>query len=354
MGWIITIVVLLVALWAIAILILAGPSLRKFDFAFEHSRASQPDDFNAEQKFLREIRQVRAQSLRSKSPSQGLTNARKFADSLSLDLETETTFQTIEFNGVEAEWAVAPNSNPKRRVLFFHGGAFILGSAAGHQKFSDRLSKICNASVLSVNYKLMPEHQRKAGILDAQAAYRWVLKNGPEGTNDCESLLVVGDSAGGNLAFMLSSWSDETKLQRPDAVIGFSPSLDSTISSKTILSNRRSDKLLGPSLGKLYLLPRPIFLWLVFLLLRTKPSNPLVSPIFYDLNNLPPTLIQASSSEMLLGEAILYTNKAHAAGSSVSLQVWENQLHDWQLFNMGQGSAEEAWQEVQKFVDQLE
>ena len=82
-------------------------------------------------------------------------------------------------------------------------------------------------------------------------------------------------------------------------------------------------------------------------------ARPEASPLFYPLDNLPKTLIQASSNEILLGESIRYANKARAAGSDVTLQVWQDQLHDWQLFNHGHGSANEAWEQISEFLNSL-
>ena len=152
---------------------------------------------------------------------------------------------------------------------------------------------------------------------------------------------------------MLSSWSKSGAVKRPDGVIGFSPSTDMTLSSPTIKRNRETDKMLGEGLGLLAKLPKALQMWVGLLTMRINPSNKLASPVFGDLSDLPPTLIHASSSEMLLGEGMRYTNKAIAAGSPVTLQVWKNQLHDWHLFNMHSGSAKQAWSEVKKFIDRL-
>jgi len=182
-------------------------------------------------------------------------------------------------------------------------------------------------------------------IKDSQQAYRWMLEHGPNDDQAAAFVLTAGDSAGGNLALMLSSWTKVANIQRPNGVIGFSPSTDMTLASPTIKSNRSSDKLLGEGLGLATKIPKPLRAWISLVVLRMNPANALASPVFGDLSELPPTLIHASSSEMLLGEAMRYTNKARAHGSSVSLQIWKNQQHDWHLFNMHKGSAIQAWSE---------
>ncbi len=190
-------------------------------------------------------------------------------------------------------------------------------------------------------------------VKDSQQAYNWILENGPSGHENASFLLIAGDSAGGNLALMLSSWSKKGASIRPDGVIGFSPSTDSTLSSPTIKRNRHTDKMLGEGLGLLLKLPKALRMWVGLFTMRVNPANKLVSPVFGDLSDLPPTLIHASTSEMLLGESMRYTNKAIAAGSQVKLQIWKDQIHDWHLFNMHTGSAKQAWDHVKQFIDGL-
>ena len=72
---------------------------------------------------------------------------------------------------------------------------------------------------------------------------------------------------------------------------------------------------------------------------KMNPSDPVVSPLLGDLANLPPTLVQASSSEMFLDDAVRYVNKANAQGSPATLQVWPDALHVWQAFDVPEADA---------------
>jgi len=325
MSWFI--VILIVAIfWALAVTVLSGPDLRQFDLDVGEHFTDSPEDTAAIQHLLAQLQEVRQSAIKSKSLKKGLQLAREFADNLSVDLETDTQFIDVDIYGVAAQWAVAKGADPDRRILFLHGGAFVFGSARGHQKVSDRLSKIANASVLSVDYRMLPENSRKAGVLDAQHAYHWILNNGPNVKSTVDFLLLSGDSAGGNLALMLSSWSKRNASRRPDGIIAFSPSTDMTLASPTIKSNRGSDKMLGEGLGLISKIPQPIRAWVTLCALRTNPAHDLVSP----------------------------TNRAASMGSEVTLQIWKDQVHDWHLFNMGYGSAEIAWKEVDKFIAKIE
>jgi acetyl esterase/lipase len=333
--------------------LLSGPDLSHYDTPIGETFEQHADDSAADDQFIASIASLRKDAVAAKSLKQGLTKAREFADKLSSDLQTDSEFKPATVNGVKCEWTIAVNSAPSRRILFMHGGAFLLGSPKGHRRFTDQLAKLAKAAVLSVDYRMLPEHSRGKGIKDCQSAYKWILENGPDGPENLDLLILAGDSAGGNLAMMLSSWSKSATLRRPDGVIGFSPSLDSTMASPTIRANHKTDRILGEGLGALLRIPRFIRNWVGLFAARMNPANPLSSPLFGDLADLPKTLIHASSSEMLLGESIRYTNKARAAGSDVSLQIWQNQLHDWHLFNMHVGSGIAAWNEVQKFIASL-
>jgi acetyl esterase/lipase len=353
MSWFVILSIIAV-LWVVAICVLSGPDLRQFDQPIGEHFDNHPDDAEVTNRLLAVIGDLRKNIIAGRSIKQGLSQVREFADNLSADLETETTFKAVSIHGVNAEWAVSPGADPQRRTLFFHGGAFLFGSPKGHRKMSDKLSKLTGGAVLSVDYRMLPENGRKWSNLDAQHAYHWILNNGPDGRKPLEYLLVSGDSAGGNLALMVSGWSKRNASRRPDAVVALSPSTDMTLCSPTIKTNQKTDKLLGESLGLLSKLPSPIRAWMALLSLRMNPANELASPLFGDLSDLPPTLIHASSNEVLLGESIRYTNRALAMGSEVTLQIWKDQIHDWHLFNMGYGSANVAWDEIARFLNSPE
>jgi acetyl esterase/lipase len=353
MFWFLFFILILIVLWAVAESRLAGPDLSHFDFEVGEKFAKHDGDDEATRKVLNTMSKLKDEAKASKSIKKGFAAAREFADNLSQDLQSDCEFRSVTANGVPCEWAIAPNADPKRRVLMFHGGAFLLGSPKGHRLYAHNLSHLANAAVLSVDYRMLPEHKRLACAEDAQSAYQWILTQGPDGPTELDKLIVAGDSAGGNLALMLSNWSRTHAARKPDAVLGFSPSLDTTLDAPSVAANLKSDKILGEGLGLLKKLPEPISLWIGALLMRTKPNNPIISPLFAELSNLPPTLLHASDNECLVGDAIRFTNKASAAGSDVTLQLWEDQLHDWHIFTPDSGSGKEAWAEVGKFLDRV-
>ena len=352
MFWLILTLLILSALWFVAVSKFAGPDLSNWDSTAGEVFTDHPDDQEHCALVLKDLVELKNKSRAQRSIKKSFALTREYADNLSDQYPTDCTFTSVIANGVPCEWALAPKADPSRRVLMLHGGAFLLGSPKGHRIYAHHLSHLANAAVLSVDYSLMPEHRRMQATLDAQAAYHWILSHGPEGVTPLDKLVIAGDSAGGNLAIMLSHWSRKFAARQPDAVVAVAPTLDATLASPSIKANLASDKILGEGLGFLSKLPRPLALWVGAFLFRCNPSNVLISPLFDDLSELPPTLLQASNTECLLGDSIRYANKAKAAGSDVTLQIWQNQFHDWQIFTPDSGSGKQAWSEIGKFLEQ--
>lgn len=275
---------------------------------------------------------------------EGFTGSPNEAEQLGVEM------QPVDAGGVAAEWVVAPGASTNSRLLYIHGGAFTIGSPRSHRMITSAVSKVCGVSVLSIDYRLMPENRRKAAIADSQAALRFMLANGPSGNSPADKVYIAGDSAGGNLTLMLSAWARDEQIEPITGIIAFSPSTDSTATNPSMRANIRTDPMLGPGLGPVARLPAPIRSLLVLVAGQLSPRNPMVSPLFGDLSNLPPTLVQVSDCEMLHDDAIRYVNKATAQGSPVTLQVWPEMVHVWQMFQHVSPEARLSIEEVGKFI----
>ncbi len=251
---------------------------------------------------------------------------------------------------ISGEWVTAKNNNPDKRILYIHGGAFTVGSAISHRAITAKLAELTGASVCAINYRLMPENSRRAGIEDCQDAYKWILENGPDGPFSVQKLCVSGDSAGGNLTLSLLQWARDEGLRPADAAVPLSPLIDSTFSGPSIHTNLSTDHMLRPMIGGLTKVPKPLLLWGSWKNLGYSPSSPIVSPIFGNLADLPPTLIQVSSTEILYDDARRYTTKAKRAGADVKLQSWSNMCHVWQIFDEMLPESTDALKEIAKFL----
>jgi acetyl esterase/lipase len=357
MSLVILILLILAALWLLAWWFDRGEDLSAYDHPPDAAACESfgsPTGPSAEHRQAEaNIRAMGGQAARMPRGAR-LQFMRDFMENVPAGREFSCEFRPADLDGIPGEWSLGPGADPARRVLYIHGGAFIAGSPNSHRTITSRFSEVAQASVLAVDYRLMPEHRRGDGIADCQAAYRWILENGPAGPGRPQRLYLGGDSAGGNLALVLSAWARDEGLQMPDGVVALSPLTDSSYSGPSIRGNVMTDTLLGPLFSALLKVPRSVLAWLFFLENRFRPVDPRVSPLFGDLSKLPPTLVQASDCEMLFDDARRYVNKARAAGSPARLQIWPGLLHVWQILNPEVPEAMEAFAKIGDFVRSVE
>lgn len=279
-----------------------------------------------------------------------LADAREVINGLSDNRNYISAFTPVDVDGIPAEWVIAPGACTTKRLLYIHGGGFVMGSPKSHRTITSKLSEITKCSVLAIDYRLLPEYKHMDCVEDCRTAYRWILANGPDGPGTITQLFIAGDSAGGNLSLSLIAWIRDHKLRAPEAVVVLSPLTDATFSGASILNNEATDVMLKPILRKLNKLPKPVKSWWILWAHRLRPANPVASPLLGDLSNLPPTLVQASEAEMLLDDARRYVCRANAAGSTAILQTWTDMVHVWQIFDPELPQAGEAWVEIGKFL----
>ncbi len=286
---------------------------------------------------------------------------RKYMDGLFADRVLDVSVTPVDCAGVPGEWVLAPGADPARRTLYIHGGAFVMGSPKSHRTLTSQFALQTGGAVLAIDYRLMPEHPRRAGIEDCRTAYRWLLahgpggavpaQNGPGGAAPARAVFVAGDSAGGNLTLSLIQWVRDQRLRAPDAAVALSPLTDATLSSPSLRANIPSDPMLGPLFGPMARVPNTLLLWFGWMQTRIRPCDPVISPLRGDLSGLPPVLLQVSEVEMLFDDSRRYANRAQAAGSPVRLQRWSHMVHVWQIFNPELPEAREALAEVGRFLN---
>jgi len=339
------------ASWIVARLALRGADLSAFD-------GPTGERFPADDAAPGELQAVLAQlagiSVQVHStPLRGRTALlRRLMDEAFADRPLGATFTAVDCAGVPGQWVQAPGADGARRTLYIHGGAFAMGSPRSHRTLTSRLAELTGGAVLAIDYRLMPEHRRMAGIEDCRRAYGWMLAHGPDGAQAAHAVFVAGDSAGGNLALSLVAWVRDQRLRLPDAVVALSPVTDCTLASPSLRANAGTDVMLGPLFGPLGRLPQWVLLWLGLLQTRINPRDPVVSPLRGDLSGLPPILLQACEGEMLVDDSRRYANRARAAGSPVRLQTWPHGIHAWQVFNPELTAARDALAEIGRFLDE--
>lgn len=217
--------------------------------------------------------------------------------------------------GRPCEWH-RPPAGSGNVLLYLHGGAFMIGGPETHRGICASLAKRAGIDVCALDYRLAPEHPYPAARDDVVAAYRALLDAGYR----AEQIAIGGDSAGGNLSLVGSLRIRELGLPTPAALVCFSPATDFT--GEQMHEPPAGDQLIHPSwieqAAELYCpadLPR---------------DDPGLSPVFADLSQLPPTLIQVGEDELLLNDSLRLAERAQAAGASVRLERYPGLWHVFQ------------------------
>ena len=246
------------------------------------------------------------------------------------------TCTPVEAGEVSAEWHVADGADQDKVILYVHGGGYVMGSAGSHRDMTSRLSQAAGARVLSLNYRLAPEHPFPAPVDDSVAAYRWLLGQGIPAAN----IAIAGDSAGGGLALAALIAIRDAGEPVPAAGIGISPWVDMEGTGESMTTRAAVDPvvqkegLLG--MAQLYLG-------------GADPKNPLAAPLHANLAGLPPLLIQVGDSETLLDDATRITERARKADVDVTLKVWDEMPHVWHLFAPILPEGQRAIEEIGTF-----
>lgn len=257
----------------------------------------------------------------------------------------------IDAGGVPAEWVVAKEgADNSRRLLYIHGGGFFMGSPRTHRPITTTLAKESGCAVLAIDYRMMPENPRLAGVEDCHAAWDWMQENGPEGTSAARTSFVAGDSAGGNLTLSLIVGLNGGTRRQADAAIAIAPLTDGRMINESLTANAATDAMLGGSIGALEAIPHAQRIELQKESWGVDPADPRVSPFHGELAGLPSLLIHASQSECLYDDARLFAAKAQEAGVDVTLSTQPDLMHVWHNFAPNVPEAVTALQEIAGFM----
>lgn len=239
--------------------------------------------------------------------------------------------------GRRARWAT-PDGARGTTILHLHGGGYVIGSAKSHTPFATHLAATTGARVLLLDYRLAPEHPAPAAIDDAAAAYAELLASGIEPGD----IVFSGDSAGGGLALATIARLRDTLVPLPSGVVLLSPWTDATGDYESMRTKVDEEVILTPELlahwGGMYAGSLPA-------------DDPQMSPIFGDLEGLPPIHIQVGTREVLLDDARRFAERATGAGCRVELVECEGLIHIWPVLGAGiVPEAQEALDRIAAFL----
>lgn len=221
--------------------------------------------------------------------------------------------------GLPAAWLVPQGAPDDAVLLYWHGGAYLVGSIRSHRPLVSHIAKAAGVQAVIPEYRLAPEHRFPAAIEDAVRAYHQLLDDGIKPSR----IVVGGDSAGGGLTVAMLLSLRDAGVPLPRACFLLSPWLDLTGSGESMRTHAGRDPLFKP-----HDIPHVVSQYCD----ETELRLPLVSPVFADVEGLPPTLIQVGSDEILWSDSQRYADKLRAAGIDVHVDTWPGMWHVWQMF----------------------
>lgn len=224
---------------------------------------------------------------------------------------------------VKAEWHIDRDADEERRIVYFHGGGYIFGTPTGHRLFTSMLSRLSGCAVLSVDYRLAPEHPFPAAFDDAVAALRWAKMNGPQGPAPATSLVSGGDSAGGGLSLAAAMEVLREHGLRLDAQVLISPWTDHTHTLPSLRELEDRDPLLSLDQG---------IYWSLAYRAGASQLDPRISPLYGDFAGLGPQLYVVGGCEILLDDGMRAFGAAQDAGVEAELIFEDELFHIWPVF----------------------
>jgi epsilon-lactone hydrolase len=232
----------------------------------------------------------------------------------------DIAFKPVVARGVPAEWVSTPDSDSHRIVLYLHGGGYTIGSIASYRSYTGRLARATRSRLLSVGYRLAPEHPFPAALDDAVSSYRWLLDQDISPSR----ISVVGDSAGGGLALSLAIAVRDAGVPLPAAIVTIGPSTDLAKEGASMKERAHLDPIVTYESSMTHALR--------YVGPKGDLKHPLASPLYADLHGLPPLLIMVGTHEALFDDSTRFAAKAKAAGVEVQLDIWNEMIHVWPFF----------------------
>jgi acetyl esterase/lipase len=244
-------------------------------------------------------------------------------------------FSEASLGGVVGEWVQTIEAAAEFGAVFYvHGGGYSAMSPRAARAITGGLA-LRGFRVFATGYRLAPEHQFPAAVDDVVAAWRGLRAQVEE------PILIAGDSSGGGLAVALMLSLRDRGEPGPTAACLFSPWVDLAVTGDSVKVNRDRDSVEAPDCLRMLAAAYAG---------ETDLKTPLVSPMYGDLANLPPLMIFAGDTEILLDDAKRLAVRAKAHGVEVDLRIYPDMPHVWPQFNMVLREGREALDAAADFM----
>ena len=249
---------------------------------------------------------------------------------------TETDITNEKIDGLNAEWICIEGVPSDKVILYIHGGGFISGSCHTHRAHVLKFVKKTKIKALLFDYRLAPENPFPAALDDTLSVYDHLLNTGYSSSN----IIIAGESAGGTLVLSALKAIRDSSLPNPAGAVSISPVTDLRCTAETFTTNMFKD--IAP--------PGSMRLWTDMYIGNSSAVDPLLSPQFGKLSDLPKTLLIAGTHEIHLDDTKNYYNKAIEAGSEAELKLYENMVHAFPIMAPLFPEAEMAMHDIAAFI----
>ena len=239
-------------------------------------------------------------------------------------------------NNIKSEWLIPENADPEKLILYAHGGGYVSGSCSDHRRFVSGLAKFTGITNLIYEYRLAPEYPFPAALDDSLEIFKWLLSSGFEPKN----IVIAGESAGGGLTLAILLALKDRSIPQPKAAVAISPWTDLTCSSDSYLTKNKVS-------------PAPFNSWNVFsrhYIGDNQGTNPLISPLFGNLKNLPSIFINSGVDDELYEDGEKFYLKAREAEVDITFRAGEGMVHCYPLLAPKFREATEAMNEIVLFI----
>lgn len=239
--------------------------------------------------------------------------------------------------GVPGWWCEPADAKPGARLLYLHGGCYVLGSAEALRNFAGQFAVRVRAMTFVPNYRLAPENPFPAALDDVAAVYQGLVE-------DAEKIVVAGDSAGGGLTLallaILAAQSDRQRQPLAAAVI--SPWTDLALTGASLTTRAAADPLFT----------KAVLAYFAALYLQgADPTDPCASPLYGPPPRaLPPIRIDVGEDEVLLDDSVRYAQRMRDANLNVALHVWGGMPHVFPSALGRLSAADAAMDEIGAFL----
>jgi acetyl esterase/lipase len=248
------------------------------------------------------------------------------------------TYDVATIGGVAGWWCRPQHPVDDCAVVYFHGGAYVLGSAAAYRNFVGQIAARAKVAIFIPDYSVAPERPFPAAVNEAASVYRGLAASG------LSKLVIAGDSAGGGLALALlllvTSAVNDEPVPKPLAAVVMSPWADLALTGESMETRAKDDPMLTRDA-----LNQAAQLYLG----KEDRRDPRASPLYGEVAGLPPVMFHVGEDEILLDDSRRFANRIEAAGGDAQLHIWEGMTHVFPS-NVALQAAKDALDEISAFL----